>query len=65
MTSLSERARKEAVATAAERTAVKPPPGGPRTSEGASRWELLTELETAYTLIAELAEKVEALERER
>ena len=64
VTSLSERAREQVSATATEREGVKPPRGGPRASEGASRWELLMELECAYSLIAELAEKVERLEVE-
>jgi hypothetical protein len=65
MTALSERARTQATDTAKEREGVKMPRGGPRSSDHASRWELLKELEDAYNLIAELAEKVEALERDR
>ena len=64
MTSLSERAREQVSATARERAGVRRPRGGPQGSEGASRWELLMELEGAYKLIAELAEKVETLEVE-
>lgn len=64
VTSLSERVREQVSATAREREGVKRPSGGPRGSEGASRWELLTELEGAYRLIAELAESVEGLEVE-
>jgi hypothetical protein len=64
VTSLSERARAQVSATAKEREGVKSPPGGPRGSEGASRWELLKELEGAYGLIAEMAERVERLEDE-
>lgn len=64
MTYLSERARTQVSATSKEREGVKLPRGGPRGSETASRWELLIELEAAYSLIAELAERVEALEAE-
>ena len=64
VTSLSKRAREQVSATAREREGVKCPRGGPQGSEGASRWELLMELEGAYSLIAELAEKVERLEVE-
>ncbi len=39
--------------------------GGAAGSGGASRWELFGALEVAYELIADLAEKVEALQRER
>lgn len=54
---LSQRAREQVSAAAREREGAKPPRGGPRGSEGASRWELLTEPEGAHILIAELAEK--------
>lgn len=63
VTSISKRAREQASATAEERDGVKQPSGGVRRSDGASRWELLTELQGAYILIAELAESVEELER--
>jgi hypothetical protein len=63
VTSISERAREQVSATAEERDGVKQPFGGPRGSDGASRWELLKELEGVYSLIAELAERVEGLER--
>ncbi|MCL8250065.1 hypothetical protein AERO_01600 [Aeromicrobium fastidiosum] len=64
MTSLRERAREQVSATARERERVMYPRGGPQGSEGASRWELLMELEGAYSLIAELADRVEGLEAE-
>ena len=64
MPSISERARERASAAASEREDVKRPSGGAGTTNSASRWELLTELERAYGLIADLAEKVERLESE-
>jgi len=63
VTSISKRALEQVSAAAEERDGVKQPPGGPRKSDGASRWELLKELEGTYSLIAELAERVEELER--
>lgn len=63
VTSISERAREQVSTTAEERDGVKQPSGGPRRSDAASRWELLKELESAYSFIAELAERVEELER--
>jgi hypothetical protein len=65
MTGLSERARQLAAEVVDERKKTKLPLGGVHGSEGASRWELLSALEVAYELIANLAEKVEALERDR
>ena len=64
MVSLSERAREQVTATAREREGVQYPRGGPRASDSASRWELLSELEGLHRLIAELAERVEQLEVE-
>lgn len=64
MTYLSERASEQVSATAREREGVKRPRGGPQGSDSASRWELLMQLEGAYGLIAELAERVEGLEVE-
>lgn len=61
--SISERAREQVVALLEKREGVKRPLGGFSGSEGASRWELLKELEGAYGLVADLAERVERLER--
>jgi hypothetical protein len=59
---LSDRARALAAEAADKRQRTKAPMGGYGATDSASRSELLGQLETAYGLVAELAERVEALE---